>query len=226
MRDLSFLSLLFSPFFSSLFSASLRLCGYLILCVVFGKGGLTAEAQRRREKKREKRGEKYAPHSHRSGLGPIGPLLAPMTNLYAWNTARAGSMAHPNVAGSAYSTLQGLHRGSITLHPGAMKPHRDSITLHPGGVKLHRGSITLHPGTIKLYRGSMKLNPGAMKLHLAGTEFNYDKTKLLRGSDSSILVVYGFGDGAIAFGGCSMRLYRIAAYACFSPLLSSLFSAS
>nr|VFJ66004.1 MAG: hypothetical protein BECKFM1743C_GA0114222_104092 [Candidatus Kentron sp. FM]VFJ66079.1 MAG: hypothetical protein BECKFM1743A_GA0114220_104004 [Candidatus Kentron sp. FM]VFJ73658.1 MAG: hypothetical protein BECKFM1743C_GA0114222_107472 [Candidatus Kentron sp. FM] len=30
-----------------------------------------------------------------------------MTNLYAWNTARAGSIAHPNVAGRAYSTLQG-----------------------------------------------------------------------------------------------------------------------
>nr|VFK12302.1 MAG: hypothetical protein BECKFM1743B_GA0114221_102345 [Candidatus Kentron sp. FM] len=30
-----------------------------------------------------------------------------MTNLYAWNTARAGSIAHPNVVGRAYSTLQG-----------------------------------------------------------------------------------------------------------------------
>nr|VFJ57455.1 MAG: hypothetical protein BECKFM1743A_GA0114220_101911 [Candidatus Kentron sp. FM] len=30
-----------------------------------------------------------------------------MTDLYAWNTARAGSIAHPNVAGRAYSTLQG-----------------------------------------------------------------------------------------------------------------------
>nr|VFJ63214.1 MAG: hypothetical protein BECKFM1743C_GA0114222_103383 [Candidatus Kentron sp. FM] len=29
-----------------------------------------------------------------------------MTNLYAWNTARAGSIAHPNVVGRAYSTLQ------------------------------------------------------------------------------------------------------------------------
>nr|VFJ62097.1 MAG: hypothetical protein BECKFM1743A_GA0114220_102991 [Candidatus Kentron sp. FM] len=33
-----------------------------------------------------------------------------MTNLYAWNTARAGSIAHPNVVGRAYSTLQGLKK--------------------------------------------------------------------------------------------------------------------
>ena len=45
-----------------------------------------------------------------------------MTNLYAWNTARTGSIAHPNVVGRAYSTLQGLvryrYRDSLSILSG------------------------------------------------------------------------------------------------------------
>nr|VFJ44641.1 MAG: hypothetical protein BECKFM1743A_GA0114220_100192 [Candidatus Kentron sp. FM] len=62
-----------------------------------------------------------------------------MTDLYAWNTARAGSIAHPNVVGRAYSTLQG--RADFLVCSTNLSPNKKMRPLNSSLLGLESSKI-------------------------------------------------------------------------------------